>query len=156
MKYLRAKISRNLTSLYTYDKFCWTVFLLLLFDDISPFIDVSGRFCCWWWCRVTDVGCLIVDDNISTKVFNLYKVGVYFYHIHRYIISLSSSRSILHHVSAASLFQSPGSRRLVGFHTFARCNWRLILLLAPLALVHVLPVSYFVRDSEQITAPEAT
>jgi len=40
--------------------------------------------------------------------------------IHRYIISLSSSRSILHHVSAASLFQSP-LQVPVGFHAYARC-----------------------------------
>jgi len=38
------------------DKFRWTVFLLLLLcdDDISPFIDVLGRFWRCWWCWVSD------------------------------------------------------------------------------------------------------
>jgi len=72
------------------------------------------------------------------KFFYLIR-SVFTFIIHRYITSLSSSRLCFRHISAASLFQSPGSSRLP-----CRCPrpWRLTMLLAPLVpLLFFLPVT---------------
>ena len=99
---------------------------------------------CWWLIA------FIVQQRVT-----IWARWVFTFIIHRYIVSLSSSRSTFHHVSAARLFQSPGSCRQVGFRSGARCLGVWYYTVSASSSGPVLHASYFVRDSEQITASEA-
>ena len=49
-------------------RFLWNC-ILVLWRRYFAVHRCFGKFR-WWWCRTTDVACLIVDDNISTRVLS--------------------------------------------------------------------------------------